>query len=245
MTGLLIGAIFGAVFVVVNAHEPLNGVAAVVLRVAACLAAAAVAARWAAEARRRRPGEAGRAMFGRWYLAVVAAEAVLLFGGLRALDAWGLPEQANVAWVALVVGVHFVALAPVWRAWGIAVPGVLLTALGGTGLALVATPAVAWVPFVSGVLSGAVLLAGSVSTAWRARPAPEAPTPGTTANTLAKTPTPTPTERTPATGTATTPAQKTPATTTGTATTPARKTPATGTAADTKVVVTMAARRSR
>ncbi|MEW9549045.1 hypothetical protein [Nonomuraea sp. NPDC050783] len=212
MTGLLIGAIFGAVFVVVNAHEPLNGVLATVLRVAACLAAAAVVALWLAAARERPAGaeegdqasgqeggradgrasgqeggradgrasgqeggqeggradgraggRAGGAMYGRGYLAVVAAEAVLLFGGLRALAAWGAPEQANVAWIALVVGGHFVVLAPIWRSWDIAVPGALLAALGIAGLALAWTPMAPWVPLVSGVLSGVVLLAGSLT----------------------------------------------------------------------------------
>ncbi|GAA0822288.1 hypothetical protein ACFQVD_40750 [Streptosporangium amethystogenes subsp. fukuiense] len=69
-------------------------------------------------------------MFGRGYLIVVAAEAILLFGRLRVLAAWERPEQTNVAWVAFVVGVHFVALAPVWKDWSIAVAGVVLTLLG-------------------------------------------------------------------------------------------------------------------
>ncbi|MEO3795069.1 hypothetical protein ABGB14_33070 [Nonomuraea sp. B10E15] len=174
MTGLLVGAVFGAVFVVVNAQSPLNTVTVNVLRVAACLAAAGVLAMWFATARRERQGaEARRGMFGRGYLLIVAAEVILLFGGLRVLSAWGLPEQANVAWVALVVGVHFVALAPVWKDWSIAVPGVVLTLLGVAGLVMTPTAAVAWVPVVSGVLSGVVLLAGAVTLGWRAvlRPA--------------------------------------------------------------------------
>ncbi|MGA5762363.1 hypothetical protein [Nonomuraea bangladeshensis] len=169
MTGLLIGAVFGAVFVVVNAHEPLNGVVATFLRVAACLAAVAVAAMWFSAARGQRTGEGGSGgpMFGRGYLAVVAAEALLLFGGLRVLAAWERPVQANVAWIAVVVGVHFVALAPIWRTWDIAVPGALLTVLGVAGLVMTGTAAIAWVPFVSGVLSGVTLLAGAVTAGWR------------------------------------------------------------------------------
>lgn len=168
MTGLLVGAVFGAVFVVVNAHAPLNGVVATFLRVAACLAAAAVAAMWFTAARGRRAGEGGGgAMFGRGYLAVVAAEVLLLFGGLRVLAAWGRPEQVNVAWIAVVVGVHFVALAPIWRTWNIAVPGVLLAGLGAAGFVMAGTAAVGWVPFVSGVLSGVTLLAGAVAVGWR------------------------------------------------------------------------------
>ncbi|MEV0623025.1 hypothetical protein AB0I81_57575 [Nonomuraea sp. NPDC050404] len=169
MNGLLVGAIFGAVFVIVNAQSPLNAVTITLLRAVACVAATSVIAMWFAIARRGRPtGREQRNMFSRGYLIIVLAEAILLFGGLRVLAAWQAPEQANVAWVALVVGVHFIALAPVWRTWGIAVPGVILTLLGTAGLALAPTPAIAWVPFISGVLSGAVLLTGSVTFGWRA-----------------------------------------------------------------------------
>ncbi|MBB5082636.1 hypothetical protein [Nonomuraea endophytica] len=171
MSGLLVGAVFGAVFVVVNAQEPLGGPVVTVLRVLACLAAASVVAMWFVAVRRERPAreQAPRpSMFGKGYLAVVAAEVVLLFGGLRVLAALGVPAQANVAWVAFVVGVHFVALAPVWKDWAIAVPGAVLTVLGVAGLVMAATGGLAWVPFVSGVLSGAVLLAGSVTFGWKA-----------------------------------------------------------------------------
>jgi hypothetical protein len=169
MTGLLVGAIFGAVFVVVNAGSPLNAVAVNVLRVAACAAAASVIAMWFLAARKKQATTAGprRNMFGRGYMIILAAEAVLLFGGLRGLAALGVPEQADVAWVAFVVGVHFIALAPVWKDWGIAVPGVVLTLLGVAGLLMASTTAVAWVPLVSGVLSGAALLTGAVTFCWR------------------------------------------------------------------------------
>ncbi|MEU0564801.1 hypothetical protein ABZ297_05280 [Nonomuraea sp. NPDC005983] len=169
MTGLLVGAVFGAVFVVVNAQSPLNAVSVNLLRLAACLAAASVVAMWFTTARKQRPAAGPRRnMFSRGYLIVVAAEAILLFGGLRVLAAWGRPEQANVAWVALVVGVHFIALAPIWKDRSIAVPGGVLTLLGTAGLVLASTAAVAWVPLVSGVLSGVVLLAGAVTFGWRA-----------------------------------------------------------------------------
>lgn len=178
MSGLLVGAIFGAVFVLVNAQSPLSAPVSLVLRVAACLAAAGVIAMWFTTARKERsavrgerPGgqeERPKSMFGRGYLIVVAAEVVLLFGGLRVMAAMGAPAQANVGWVAFVVGVHFIALAPVWKDWGIAVPGVVLTLLGGAGLVLAAMgSALAWVPFISGVLSGVVLLGGSLTFGWR------------------------------------------------------------------------------
>ncbi|WP_345391906.1 hypothetical protein [Nonomuraea salmonea] len=106
MTGLLVGAVFGAVFVLVNAGGPLGGAVAGVLRVAACLGAAGVVAMWFMTVRgERRSGQPqGPGMYGRGYLLIVLAEVVLLFGGLRVLAALGAPEQANVAWVAFVVG---------------------------------------------------------------------------------------------------------------------------------------------
>ncbi|GAA3101903.1 hypothetical protein GCM10017600_32840 [Streptosporangium carneum] len=93
---------------------------------------------------------------------IVVLEAVALFGGIQVLRLLGWAPQAGVAWTALVVGVHFVALWPVWREVSILIPGIGLVALGLAGLVMVWTQAVEWVPFVSGVLSGLVLLAGSV-----------------------------------------------------------------------------------
>jgi hypothetical protein len=169
MTGLLVGAMFGVVFVLINAQSPLNSLTVTLLRVAACLGAAGVIAMWFVTARKERSaGGPQRNMFSRAYLVVVAAEVLLLFGGLRLLAAWERPEQMNVAWVAFVVGVHFVALAPIWKDWSIAVPGGVLTVLGAAGLLLASTEAVAWVPVVSGVVSGVVLLAGSLTFGWRA-----------------------------------------------------------------------------
>lgn len=42
-------------------------------------------------------------------------------------------------------------------------PSVILIGFGLAGLALTATPAVAWAPLVAGVFSGSTLLAGSLS----------------------------------------------------------------------------------
>ncbi|MDA0567956.1 hypothetical protein LG943_27085 [Streptomonospora sp. S1-112] len=174
-TGVLVGSSFGTVFVLVNAHAPLPaGVGAGLRALAvACLAATVVLGVLAA--RTAPPATApGRAMFGRGYLAVVAAEALLLFGGFPVLRALGAPPAANVAWVAVVVGLHFVALAAVWRQPSVLVPGVGLTALGAAGFALLATPAAAWTPAVSGVLSGAVLLACGLYVVARERRAADA-----------------------------------------------------------------------
>ncbi|MEW9531940.1 hypothetical protein [Microbispora sp. NPDC049125] len=111
-------------------------------------------------------GQGAGGMFGRGHWLIVAAEAVLLFGGIALLRSWDAPEQANVAWIAVVVGVHFIVLAPIWKQTSILVPGVILTLLGVAGLVMANTSAVAWVPIVSGVLSGLTLLVGCVCAAW-------------------------------------------------------------------------------
>ncbi|MDT0304409.1 hypothetical protein [Streptomonospora wellingtoniae] len=168
LAGILIGCVFGAVFVFVNAGAPM-GPGLVVLARAAAVLALATAAVLAVLAARKAAGRApdapgadsadGRpAMFNRRYAAVVAAEVALLFGGFPALRALGAPVEANVAWIAVIVGLHFVALAAVWRELSVLVPGAGLTVLGAAGFALVGLSHTPLVPIVSGVLSGAVLL---------------------------------------------------------------------------------------
>ncbi|MBD3144572.1 hypothetical protein IEQ31_15435 [Microbispora camponoti] len=176
MTGLLIGGVFGVVFVFVNSQPPLGHALALVLRIAAAVALAGVVATWFLSAGRARStgaepgiGEGGKAgkMFGVGFAVVVVIEAVALFGGIAVLRALDRPEESNVAWIAVVVGVHFVALGPIWKDRTIMVPGAVLTVLGVAGLVMTATSAVAWVPLVSGVLSGVTLLAGCLAAAGR------------------------------------------------------------------------------
>ncbi|GAA0947906.1 hypothetical protein GCM10009560_64790 [Nonomuraea longicatena] len=167
---MLVGAVGGAIFVLVNAQSPLAGPVVGVLRVLACVAAASVLAMWfkAAREERRNPGTPeGRTMVNRGYVLVVVAEVILLFGGLQVLRALDQPAEMNVGWVALVVGVHFIALAPAWKTWSIAVPGTVLAMLGVAGILMVLAGSPAWVPFVSGVLSGVALLTLTVTYGWR------------------------------------------------------------------------------
>lgn len=99
---------------------------------------------------------------GTGYRWVVVVEFAVLFVGFQVMRLLDAPPEAGVAWVALVVGVHFLALARVWRERSVLVPGVALSALGALGLGLATTSSAEWVPFVSGVLSGAVLLLSSL-----------------------------------------------------------------------------------
>lgn len=158
--GALIGAAFGTVFVLANSGDPLPAALAWALRGLAVLALAAVVLLGVRAG--GRPTLDGRPMFGPSYRVIVIGEVVLLVAGFFVLNLLDAPMQANVAWIATVVGLHFVALASAWKTRSILAVGVVLTVLGVVGLALLGSAALPWVPFVSGVLSGVTLLGGSL-----------------------------------------------------------------------------------
>lgn len=170
-----IGGTFGLVFVLVNAGPPLASTLADLLRVGAALAFVAMAVMLVALRRRAGDGRApsqhaasDRQLFRRRYWLIVGIEAALLLAGRAVIVGLHAPQQSFVAWIAFVVGVHFLAFAAfgVWDA-GVRVTGWILAGLGLIGLALSATPAAPWVPTISGVLSGVALLGGTLS--WIAR----------------------------------------------------------------------------
>ena len=94
------------------------------------------------------------------YWLIVALEAGALFGGLAVINGVLHDTAVSVAWVALVVGVHFFGLARIWRmplyCWLgaalaiLSLAGFLIYALGGSA---------AMVALVAGVGSGAALYA--------------------------------------------------------------------------------------
>jgi len=94
------------------------------------------------------------------YWLIVALEAGALFGGLAVLNGVLHGKAVSVAWVTLIVGVHFFGLARIWRMplyhWLgaamaiLSLAGFLIYALGGSA---------AMVGLVAGVGSGAVLYA--------------------------------------------------------------------------------------
>jgi len=168
--GLLIGGSFGLAFVLANAHSPLSATVGLTLRLlaAACFLVLIASVLRATRLRPERP-EAPEgspvpsgSRYGRGFWWVVIAEVALLIVGLQVLRIAGAPSEANVAWIALVVGLHFIAFAFVWQEASIAVPGAIVSLLGVAGLTLSATAANEWVPLVSGVCSGFVLLIGSL-----------------------------------------------------------------------------------
>jgi hypothetical protein len=171
LVGSVVALVFGTVFVLVNSGElprPWPGVVrGVGIAVAVVLLVQVVRlARDVPESE-----ELGTApVQDRRYWLVVALEAVALFGGLSVVnDVLERPDVA-VAWVALVVGVHFFGLAWVWRMPMYHRLGAVLTVLGLVGLGLgVAGASAALVGLVSGVGSGFALFGAVVAGLRRAQ----------------------------------------------------------------------------
>ncbi|GAA4917952.1 hypothetical protein EV188_101631 [Actinomycetospora succinea] len=165
--GDLVGAGFGALFVVLNAGL-LGAVGHVVAAVVAVACAATVVLAYVR--RRRVTGDVGMFPMTRSYQLIVALEVVALFGGTAVLGR--LAPQLSVPWVVLVVGVHFLALARWWLVGArpflvlgavltvIAVVGGVVGVLGGPASAPLAA-------FVAGVGAGVVMLGGTTPRAVR------------------------------------------------------------------------------
>lgn len=180
--GFLVGGGFGTAFVLANSGPPLDPAVALVLRVLAVAALVAVVALVVALERgpAQEPGPNDpRMRFGAFFGAVLVVEAVALFGGIQVLRFLDAPMQANVAWIALVVGLHFFPLARHWRIRALGYAAAFMTVLGLAGLAMAFTGSPEWVPLVSGVCNGAGMLTGIVvSLAADLRRAPAAPRAG-------------------------------------------------------------------
>lgn len=159
--GHLIGASFGLVFILVNggwlppAGRWVLSAAGIVAFVVVLIAFIITARRGAAE--RPEVGFTGR------YWLIVAAEAILLFGGLALVRV--VEPAAALGWIALVVGVHFIPMAWLWptgRTEFLTI-GVSLATLGLIGLGLAfATGNGPLVALIAGVGSGVVLLGSAV-----------------------------------------------------------------------------------
>ncbi|WP_228282597.1 hypothetical protein [Brevibacterium atlanticum] len=96
--------------------------------------------------------------FGRAYWIIVLIEAIALFAGARLLTSLGHPEL-GVAWVAVVVGTHFFALGKVFGLDRFHVLATVVTLCGIGGFIAFFAAAPAFIPVISGVISGFVLLA--------------------------------------------------------------------------------------
>jgi len=162
-SGPLVGAVFGLVFVLVNVGALPSPLAALLQGIAFAFFVAIVLTL------RRRSGRpaaqvraSGRA-FGRRYWIVVAGEVSAIVLGLIVLAGPLATPQVAVAWIALVVGVHFFALATVWQQPLMHVLGAAMAACGAAGLVLATTGASdAATAATAGVVPGALLLVSSL-----------------------------------------------------------------------------------
>lgn len=177
MFGRLIGSTvsvsFGLVFLMLSSSR-LPEVVALAVRAVGILAVVGfVAAAWtqrhtifggrpatAGHSTSAARGPAADRPFGGHYWTIVAIEVVALFGGLQILArVFGLGD-AGVAWVAIVVGAHFLPMAAVTGERFFTVIAATMTPAGIIGLilAFAGAPLVA-VDVVAGLVSGTVLLA--------------------------------------------------------------------------------------
>jgi hypothetical protein len=165
--GSLIGAIFGLVYSEVNAG-PLPAPGPALVRAGAAAAFAGLVILLVATRNRQRLGSERRETedsaaggFGRGFWLIVAAEGVSIVAGNAVLTGpLALPERGVVAWVSVVVGVHFVALGAIWRARLFHVLGSAIAACGIAGLVEASEVAsAASVVTFGAILPGALLLA--------------------------------------------------------------------------------------
>jgi hypothetical protein len=163
-TARLIGAVFGLLFILVNAGTA-GSPWSWIIRGAGVVAAAAVG--WTL-ARRPEVVLAPRSSAIRVYWWCVLAEVVALFAGTRLLDAGGHGEY-GVAWVAFIVGLHFLPFSWAWRHPEFIELGFALMTLATIGAVLGLVGAGdASIALVAGVGSGTALL-GHAAVGGRAR----------------------------------------------------------------------------
>ena len=158
--GHLIIASFGLVFVGVNSGSLNDGLRVTTIALAA-VAFLIIAAAFVHTLRNWNDVAPGIAAtrFNKTFGVVVAIEVVALFGGARFINS--VEPSAILGWVALVVGLHLVALAIWWMPGqlGFLYSGVALTLLGIAGLVIgFLTQETDTVALLSGVGSGIVFL---------------------------------------------------------------------------------------
>ena len=162
--GALIGAGFGLLFLIINTGQfsTLGRTLVITVGVLAFAGIAIFAIRGLMQGGRAGRGESGKGSrreppLGRAYWIIVLIEAVLLFAGTRLLAGLGHPEL-GVAWVAVVVGTHVYALGRVFGLDRFHVLATVVTLCGIGGFIAFFAAAPAFIPVVSGVIAGFVLL---------------------------------------------------------------------------------------
>ncbi len=166
--GSLIGAGFGLVYVEINAASLAPVISGVARIAGALLFVAALALLVAGRRPARAAGPPVGHGFGRGYLVVVGVELAAIVVGARLLTGvLGLPH-AVVAWISVVVGLHFVVLAILWRSRLFHLLGAAIALCGAAGLAAAGAGLPdAVVAGTGGVVPGFLLLAAGCSGAAR------------------------------------------------------------------------------
>lgn len=160
--GALIGGGFGLLFLLINSAQ-FSSLGRMLVNVLGVLAFAGIAAFAVRGLMQQRASNSpkrdrGEPPFGRAYWIVVLIEAIALFAGTRLLASLGRPEL-GVAWVAVVVGTHFFALGRVFGLARFHILATVVTLCGIGGFIAFFAAAPAFIPVISGVISGFVLLA--------------------------------------------------------------------------------------
>ncbi len=157
--GSLIAAVFGLTFALANAGALPRLAASLLQGIAFAFFVAIVLV---LRRRSSRAGAHGRAL-GRGDGLIVAAELAAIVLGLLVLTGPLDAEQAAVAWISLVVGVHLVVLAIIWRQPLLRGMGSAIALCGAAGLVPAATGATdAAIAVTAGPLPGTLLLASSL-----------------------------------------------------------------------------------
>jgi hypothetical protein len=156
--GSVISAVFGVIYIEVNAGS-LPATMMLTLRVLGAAVFLLVLIRlWLDGPQQTTPLDGRGVGFGTRYWVIVALEAAGIVVGSAAMRAVGL-GSATVAWVSVVVGVHFLALAAVWRLSLFRRVGTAIALCGAVAIVAAAAGAgTAWVAAIGGVLPGGLLL---------------------------------------------------------------------------------------
>ena len=165
--GFFVASVFGLAFVLINSGPPLPPSVTAVVRALAVGAAIAVVVlallcvRKESRAAVGSGGGPGAQRFGVFFGVVTTIEVLLIIGGAQTISRLeNVPDQAGVAWVTLVVGLHFFPLAWYWKMPEIFYVAGYGTVLGGIGLTMALLGHPDWVPLVSGVVTGVGFLLG-------------------------------------------------------------------------------------
>jgi hypothetical protein len=155
-TSIVITTVFGFIYIMANA-QLFPAAEAIAIRAVGILAAVGLLLSLPRPDRPDPPGIG----FSRSYWLIVAAEVAAGIGGLIVLNTVLGIHDASIAWISVVVGVHFFGFYVIWRLPIMVWVGAAITACGGLGLIAAGMDrSAALIAMVAGIVPGAVLLAG-------------------------------------------------------------------------------------